>query len=241
MVRTSRSSSPLRSPRLCHVGQTGIGAAPAGPAAANDPSSMVARTSALPGCPTHSRRLRTCLVHGGPLVPPMRRTQKARKRNVSGPSKWWRGQDLNLRPSGYETSSSVSRHPWQMGYTPAHSRFLVDRESPLFTVVYRDAGTWLVHGSAPLCHHSAWRMPRSRRRGRAPRHSSMPPRVPLERGISSQTARRPSGPTTLEASGIMECCGLGRYRSPTQRSASRLSALKCAATDSWESLSLARS
>jgi hypothetical protein len=34
-----------------------------------------------------------------PRAPP---TKKARNLNGSGPSRWWRGKDLNLRPSGYE-------------------------------------------------------------------------------------------------------------------------------------------
>ena len=33
---------------------------------------------------------------------PVYATRKARKPLVSGPFIWWRGQDLNLRPSGYE-------------------------------------------------------------------------------------------------------------------------------------------
>ena len=33
---------------------------------------------------------------------PVYATRKARKPLVSGPFGWWRGQDLNLRPSGYE-------------------------------------------------------------------------------------------------------------------------------------------
>ena len=69
---------------------------------------------------------------------------------------------MNLRPSGYEPSSGAPRWPWYMGSTPAHGRFLVDRDSPLCTTVYRDAGTWLVHGTAPLLDHSAWRTLRSR-------------------------------------------------------------------------------
>ncbi len=60
------------------------------------------------------RRVLGGSVHIGtwrPDGPPVRTTQKARKRIVSGPSKWWRGQDLNLRPSGCETSSGASRRP----------------------------------------------------------------------------------------------------------------------------------
>ena len=40
-------------------------------------------------------------------------TQKARKRSVSGPSSWWRGQDLNLRPSGYE-HNGLRLHPYTL-------------------------------------------------------------------------------------------------------------------------------
>ena len=58
----------------------------------------------------------------------------------------WRGQDLNLRPSGYERTNAAYL---VRGFSPGQSAFRVDRCSPLCTAVYRCLPLFtvvLVHG-----------------------------------------------------------------------------------------------
>ena len=64
-------------------------------------------------------------------------------------SRWWRGQDLNLRPSGYEAEIGASQHPRSRHIMPAQQGFSPPRCSPPLPAVYRCAGTWLVHGGSP--------------------------------------------------------------------------------------------
>ena len=68
--------------------------------------------------------------------------RNARKHNVSLHFIEWRGQDLNLRPSGYERTIAAYLVE---GFSPGQSAFRVDRCSPLCTAVYRCVGTWMVH------------------------------------------------------------------------------------------------
>ena len=73
------------------------------------------------------------------------KTRNARKPNVSGHFHQWRGQDLNLRPSGYERTIAAYLVE---GFWPAQDAFRVDPRSPLVTAVYRCVGTSMVHSSA---------------------------------------------------------------------------------------------
>lgn len=86
-----------------------------------------------------------------------------------------------------------------MGSAPAHGQFLVDRESPLFTTVYRDAGTWLVHETAPSLDHSAWQELRSR-----PREASVSPQLDAPR-VPPTNAHLVTNHTRLVG---IECLGL---------------------------------
>ena len=62
--------------------------------------------------------------------------------HVSGHFIEWRGQDLNLRPSGYERTIAAYLVE---GFSPGQQPFRVDRCSLLCTAVYRCVGTWMVH------------------------------------------------------------------------------------------------
>jgi hypothetical protein len=86
-----------------------------------------------------------------------------------------------------------------MGSAPAHGQFLVDRESPLFTAVYRDAGTWLVHETAPSLDHSAWQELRSH-----PREASVSPQLDAPR-VPPTNAHLVTNHTRLVG---IECLGL---------------------------------
>ena len=58
---------------------------------------------------------------------------------------WWRGQDLNLRPSGYETTSERFLRTWWKALHLVRAHFVLTAVPlclPLFTVVLYMDGTY---------------------------------------------------------------------------------------------------
>jgi len=75
--------------------------------------------------------------------------ERAGSLSETGPDlvlRWWRGWDLNPRPSGYEPRSKDFTPTWWAAVRADHGRFRSDRDPPLLPGVYRGAGTYLVHG-----------------------------------------------------------------------------------------------